>query len=195
MSGLSPKRWLKAVVFAIGCAAVSPLIFLAWIEARVTRGEAVFIAFAQLLAMVPGRVGTILRGAYYYGTLKRSSWETHIGFGSLFTHRGAVLASNVSMGTYCVIGHANIGSKVMMGSRVSIPSGKRQHFGESREIVAEVRYDTVDIGGGSWIGEGAIVLASVGQGCIVSAGAVVTKAMPDSCIVCGNPAQVISKLG
>lgn len=49
--------------------------------ARVTRGETVFTAFAQLLAIVPSRVGMMLRGAYYYGTLKRSLWETHIGFG------------------------------------------------------------------------------------------------------------------
>ena len=188
------KTALKAGLFAFCVALVSPLILLSWIESRASRGELIFGACAQLLALVPSHLGVILRGAYYFGTLSGCSWETYIGFGSLFTHRGAVLAANVSTGAYCVLGHAHIGPKVMMGSRVSVPSGKRQHFGKTGEIVAEAHYDTVRIGAGTWVGEGAILLADVGQGCIVSAGAVVTKSMPDSCIVGGNPAQVLKHL-
>ena len=81
-----------------------------------------------------------------------------------------------------------------MGSRVSIPSGKRQHFGEGGSLVAEARYDTVKVGAGCWIGEGAILLAEVGEGSVVSAGAVVVKAMPGGSIIGGNPAQVLRSL-
>jgi acetyltransferase-like isoleucine patch superfamily enzyme len=98
------------------------------------------------------------------------------------------------MGAYCVIGHADIGPEVMMGSRVSIPSGKRQHFDDSGQISSATRFDTVRIGRKCWIGEGAIILSDVGSGCIVSAGAVVIKSVPDRCIVGGNPAQVIKEL-
>lgn len=180
----------KAAAFALACVLVSPLMLLSWLEARLG-GEAVFTGCAQLLALVPGKPGTLLRGAFYFATLKRCSWQTHIGFGSLFTHRGASLAEHVSMGSYCVIGHAEFGARVMMGSRVSIPSGKRQHMGEGGQIVAEARYDTVSIGAGCWVGEGAIILASVGAGCIVSAGAVVIKPMPEASVIGGNPAQVL----
>jgi virginiamycin A acetyltransferase len=190
-SGDHPLKLLvKGTIFALGCVLVSPLMLLSWIEARFG-GESVFTGCAQLLALVPGKPGALLRGAFYFATLQGCSWQTHIGFGSLFTHRGARVAVHVSMGSYCVIGHAELGPRVMMGSRVSIPSGKRQHFGEGGEIVAEPRYDTVRIGAGCWIGEGAIILADVGAGCIVSAGAVVIKPMPDAAVVGGNPAQVL----
>lgn len=188
------KTALKALVFGVAWLLVSPLILLTWLESLLTRSEQVFLFCAQLLACMPGWPGVKLRGAFYCATLLGCSWQTHIGFGSLFTHRGARLAAHVSMGAYCVIGHADIGAGVMMGSRVSIPSGKRQHFGDDGSIVVEARYDTVSVGAGCWVGEGAILLAEVGPGCIVSAGAVVVKAMPGKSVLGGNPAQVLRSL-
>jgi len=188
------KAVIKAMLFSAGVVLVSPLIVLCWIESRAGRSEVVFVGSAQLVALIPSHIGVVLRGAFYWAALTSCSREVHIGFGSLFTHRNARVADNVSTGSYCVLGHVDIGTGVMMGSRVSIPSGKRQHFGETGEIVTEARYETVRIGAGTWIGEGAIVLADVGQGSVVSAGAVVTKPMPEYSIVGGNPAQVIKVL-
>ncbi len=188
------KRTIKALVFALAWLLVSPLILLTWLESAVSRSELVFNFCAQCLAPAPGWPGVQLRAAFYSATLKQCSWEVHLGFGSLFTHRGATLAANVSTGSYCVLGHVDIGAGVMMGSRISIPSGKRQHFGEAGEIVSEARYDTVRVGAGCWIGEGAILLADVGEKSIVSAGAVVTKAMPAAHLVAGNPAQPVRSL-
>ena len=188
------RRLLKKAIFAIAAVIASPFILLTWLESVLSRSELVFQACAHLLALLPGWPGAQLRGAFYCATLANCSWETHIGFGSLFTHRGASLAANVSMGSYCVIGHAELGSGVMMGSRVSIPSGKRQHFGGSGEVVTETRYDTVRVGAGCWIGEGAIVLADVGTGSIIAAGAVVVKPVPASTLAGGNPAQVLRSL-
>jgi acetyltransferase-like isoleucine patch superfamily enzyme len=184
----------KAIAFAVGVVLVAPLILLTRVEETVSRGEFVFTGCAQFLALMPTRFGGTLRAAFYFGTLRRCSWQTHLGFGSLFTHRGATVSEFVSTGAYCVIGHADIGAHTMLGSRVSVPSGKRQHFDERGAIVAEARYDTVRIGAGCWIGEGAILLAAVGSNCVVSAGAVVTKEMPGNCIVGGNPAQVLRRL-
>lgn len=185
------KRALKALVFGIAWLVVSPFILLTWLESLLTRSEQVFQFCAHLLALAPGWPGAKLRGAFYCATLVRCSWETHIGFGSIFTHRGATLAANVSIGAYCVIGHADLGAGVMTGSRVSIPSGKRQHFGTQGDVVAETRYDRVGIGARCWVGEGAIVLADVGADSIVAAGAVVVKPIPESCLAGGNPAQVL----
>lgn len=188
------KTTLKALVFAIAWLVVSPLVVVAWLESLLTRSEQVFVFCAQLLAGAPGWPGAKLRGAFYWSSLESCNWQTHIGFGSVFMHRGARLAAHVSMGAYCVIGHADLGAGVMMGSRVSIPSGKRQHFGDDGGIVSEARYDTVSVGAGCWVGEGAILLAAVGPGCIVSAGAVVLKAMPGKSVLGGNPAQVLRSL-
>lgn len=185
------RRLAKASVFVLFLASASPFIVIAWLEQHLARTEALFQLCAQLLAWLPGFLGHGFRGAFYVGALERCSWETRIGFGSLFTHRTAVIEPRVSMGAYCVVGHAHIGSDVRIGSRVSIPSGKRQHLDDAGRLASVERFERVSIGIGSWIGEGAIVLADVGRGCIVSAGAVVTQSMPDRSLVGGNPARII----
>ncbi len=186
---------VKLSVFALAWLLVSPAIAVAWLERRLSRSEQVFSFFAQWLALAPGLPGAYLRGAYYFGTLAECSWETHIGFGSIIVRRAARIGWRASMGAYCVIGHADIGEAVMIGSRVSVPSGKRQHLDESGALSGEKgQFDRVGIGAGCWIGEGAILLADVGPRSIVSAGAVVTQPMPAGSLVGGNPARVIRSL-
>ncbi|MCL4182502.1 MAG: acyltransferase [Burkholderiaceae bacterium] len=189
------RRSSKTLVFGVSLVLVSPFIAASWIEKRTTGSEQVFVLLSQLLAILPGLPGVWLRGAFYFGTLDACSRETHIGFGSIFTHRSASVGQWTSLGSYCVIGHARLGQSVMIGSRVSVPSGKRQHLADDGRLSTEEgRYDTVPIGDGSWIGESAVVLAPVGQRCIVSAGAVVTRAIPDDCLVAGNPARIVRML-
>ncbi|MGH8276853.1 MAG: hypothetical protein ACRETH_09175, partial [Steroidobacteraceae bacterium] len=131
---IAARRVLKAAGFALSLVAASPLIVVAWLEKRLTRSEALFLLASETLAIVPGFPGWLLRGAYYCGTLDRCSWEVRLGFGSLFTHRNAAVGSRVSTGAYCVIGHADIGDDVMIGSRVSIPSGRRQHLDDAGRL-------------------------------------------------------------
>ena len=185
---------MKAGVFALACAAVLPLIVLTWLEKGCRLSHGVFQTCAQLLAFMPGPIGRFLRAAFYWATLDDCSWEGNIGFGSVFVHRGARIAANVSTGLYCVMGHATIGRGVMMASHVSIPSGKRQHLDAAGQISSETRYDRVSIGARTWVGEGAIIMADVGECCIVSAGAIVIDAMPDATLIGGNPARVVKQL-
>lgn len=189
------RRFAKSAVFGASLVLVAPFVAAAWIEKRMTRSEHLFVLLSQLLAILPGLPGVWLRGAFYFGALDACSHETHIGFGSIFTHRSASVGRWASLGNYCVIGHARLGESVMIGSRVSVPSGKRQHLADDGRLSTEEgRYDTVPIGAGSWIGESAIVLAPVGERCIVSAGAVVTQPIPDDCVVAGNPARIVRTL-
>lgn len=188
------RKLIKCCAFAVCTIVVGPFIVLSWVEKHLSRGEALFTTFAQFLATMPGLPGSYLRAAYYFGTLQRSSWETHVGFGSLFTHRGGSLGRRASLGSYCIIGHAHIGSQVMVGSRVSIPSGKRQHFDDEGNLTSRTKYETVTLGARTWVGEGAIIMANIGSDCVVSAGAVVTKDMPDAVLIGGNPARIIREL-
>ncbi|MGD9946374.1 MAG: hypothetical protein AB7S98_24420, partial [Burkholderiaceae bacterium] len=165
------RKSVKLSMFGLACVLVSPALAAAWLERRLSSSEQVFSFFAQALALVPGLPGVYLRGAYYFGTLASCSWETHVGFGSIIVRRAAALGRRASMGAYCVIGHADIGESAMIGSRVSVPSGKRQHLDETGALSGDKgQFDRVAVGPGCWIGEGAIQLADVGARSIVSAG-------------------------
>ena len=188
------RRSAKAIIFALSLIVVLPFIVLSWLERRLSRSELLFLLCAQTLAVIPGFPGQWLRSAYYFGTLEDCAWEVRFGFGTLFTHRGATIGPRVSTGAYCVMGHAIIGADVMIGSRVSIPSGKRQHLDEAGRLAPVTRFDHVRVGAHCWIGEGAILLADVGEGCIVSAGAVVIETMPGGQLIGGNPGRVIRGL-
>lgn len=188
------RQRIKLLIFGVAALLVSPLILAAMLERSSFKREGVFVGISQFLSLLPGTVGVYLRAAFYWAALDRCHWEIHVGFGSFFTHRGATLGKNASMGAYCVVGHADIGEEVMMASRISIPSGKRQHFDDQGRISAEPRFDRVAIGRRTWVGEGAIVMADVGQDCIVCAGAVVTSAMPDGALIGGNPARMLKRL-
>ncbi len=185
---------LKILLFAICLLVVAVAIVLCWVEKKLTRSELIFVSFAQLVALLPGVLGSYLRAAYYFGVLDSCSWETQLGFGSMFTHRGVHVAAKFSSGAYCVIGHARIGAGVRMASRVSIPSGKRQHIDENGQMISGTNFETVSIGSDCWVGEGAIVMADIGANSIVSAGSVVLSEMPQRSIIGGNPAKVLKAL-
>lgn len=104
------------------------------------------------------------------------------------------LGKNVYIGSYCTIGWANIEDYVLIASHVSITSGKRVHHFDRTDTPIALQGGTktaVRIGRGSWIGEGAIVMADVGEECIIGAGAVVTKPIPAWSIAVGVPARVL----
>jgi len=193
---MTPRRLIKFGVHLVAVVIVSPFIVLALIERMLSKKcEIVFAIGAQALAPAPGLPGAFLRAAYYWATTRNTSWEIHVGFGSVLVHRAVTLRAHASMGAYCVIGHADIGEQVMLGSRVSIPSGKRQHLDDAGGLTTETtHFDTVRIGRATWVGEGAIIMADLGSGSIVSSGSVVIHAAPDQVIVAGNPARVIREL-
>lgn len=185
---------LKRSALAAAALLVSPLTVLARAERALGRGEHLFVAGGQCLALLPGRTGSFLRLGYYRFTLRACSADAIVGFGSYFSHSHASVGRNVSIGAYCVLGMADIGDEVMIASRVSIPSGKRQHLDEQGQITRASHFESVRIGRSSWVGEGAIVLASVGEGCIVSAGAVVLKEFPPRSLIGGNPGKLVREL-
>ena len=187
---------LKTGFFMVCLGIVFPFVALSSIDRFIVGRQLFFDFSAQSLSLVPGLFGVYLRAAFYFSTLKKCSWDLHLGFGSYFSRRGAVIGKHVTTSAYCVIGDVEIGNEVLIGSRVSVTSGKRHHLDESGKLsrFSEIVYDTVHIGENSWIGEGSIVMADIGSRCMVAAGSVVSASMPDESIIGGNPAKVLKSI-
>src|SRR5262249_40448455 len=127
---------------------------------------------------------------FYRATLRGFASRAYISFGALIVHRTAAIGRNAYIGPYSIIGAASIGDDVKIASRASILSGRRQHeVGGVGRAGAAPRPAGGGMGEGSWIGEGAIVMANVGCNSIVGAGSVVVRDVPDGVTVVGNPAR------
>lgn len=159
--------------------------------------ETIFHLCSQFMALIPGLPGVFLRRAYYSLTLEKCSNHCHIGFGSLFSHRNAIVEEHVYIGNYSMVGAAHLGSHCLIGSRVSILSGKALHVLDENGMWSSFspeRMVRVTLAPNVWIGEGAIVMADIGTGSMVGAGAVVTSNVRSHVIVAGNPARFIRNL-
>ena len=158
------------------------------------RIEAIFVFFAQLLALAPGLPGDYLRAGYYRLTLTEAPLSSRIQFGSFFAHSQARLAEHVYIGSNCILGHTEIGERTHIASGVQIPSGRRQHPRSADGAIRGAEqgaFTTVIVGRDCWIGAGAIVMADVGAGCTIGAGSVVTKPIPAGCVAVGSPARIL----
>jgi len=186
------KRICKRLVLMVAFIPVLPLIAIARLGSACGCDD-FFSAFACFLALWPGKTGSYLRLAYYRGTLASISPDVFIGFGSFFSRREAFVGQGVNIGSYCILGLVSLGDRVLVASRVSIPSGRRQHVLRYAEQNPsdELTFDRITVASECWIGEGSIIMADLGERCIVSAGSVVTRAMPAGRLIAGNPARVL----
>jgi len=186
------KRIIKRFALALAFIPVLPLVLFSKLGSACGSDD-FFSACGCFLALMPGKTGSYLRLAYYKGTLTSISPDVFIGFGSYFSKRESVVGKYVNIGSFCILGLVTLGDRVLVASRVSIPSGLRQHarrydIGNPSD---DLTYDRVAIGADCWIGEGAIIMADLGERCIVSAGSVITRAMPARRLIAGNPARVL----
>jgi acetyltransferase-like isoleucine patch superfamily enzyme len=139
-----------------------------------------------------------VRRAFYCTSLTQCSWDLDMHFGSVITHPDVVIGPRVYIGAYSLIGKSRLGENVIIGSRVSVLSGRYPHRFQdvTKPIAAQPGQLTpTSIGVDTWCGEGAIIMANVGPRCVVGAGAVVIKEVPESTVVAGNPARSIGRRG
>jgi virginiamycin A acetyltransferase len=186
----TPTDAVVAVVLGLLQVLLSPLLLLCWVERRRGGSDRWLIACAELLSLVPGPPGNLVRKAFYRGAIEGCATRAYISFGSMIVNRRASIAERVFIGPYCVIGAVRVGRDVRLATRVSAMSG-RHHHGSASSGVSDDFHDEgiVEIGDEAWVGEGAIVMANVGRRAIVGAGSVVTRDVPDGVAVAGNPAR------
>jgi acetyltransferase-like isoleucine patch superfamily enzyme len=148
---------------------------------------------AQLVSLGPGLPGDYLRRGFYRLTLKRFSFESRIGFGSIFSHPQAEVADLAGIGERCILGMVTIGERANIASGAQVLSGFRQHSRDQAGKLGEGSFEMVAIGADAWIGAGALIMASIGERTNVAAGSVVFLQVASDVSVAGNPARVVSK--
>jgi acetyltransferase-like isoleucine patch superfamily enzyme len=186
---------MKAIVRGVARVLVLPWYLSYRCRARLF-GWRAFQTSSEVLSGIPGLAGLYLRREFYRLTLAECAHDVQITFGTLFSSRAAKVGANVFIGSYCMIGDAEIGRDVLLGSNVHLLSGKAQHgiADATRPIRTQPgRFTVISIGEDTWIGNGAIVMANVGRKCVIGAGSVVVSDIADYSIAMGNPARVIRR--
>lgn len=186
---MNPRLMTKRLVQCVALTAEFPCALLCGFG----RLERLYALLAHLHALLPGFVGEFCRAAFYKWTLRSSSIDTTIAFGTFFSRVTASVEPHVSIGAYCVIGCARIGARTQIASLVQVPSGRREHARNANGQLDGWIEDEVVIGADCWIGSSAIVMANVGSGTTIGAGSVVVKEIPASVVAAGNPAKVIRR--
>jgi acetyltransferase-like isoleucine patch superfamily enzyme len=188
------RAHLKRLVHLAALTLVSPLYVLYRLNSLLLSPEASIQGLSQLLSLVPGQPGNLLRAGFYHLTLQRCSLDCTISFGTIFSTPFCEIGSHVYIGAYCVISDCSIGNDSLLGSHVHVISGKHAHGFEASATPMRLQpasRSVVRIGADSWIGNGAVLMADVGTGCVIGAGSVVTRPVEAQAIAAGNPARTI----
>ncbi len=184
-------------MLSLGILLTLPLIILTGLEVLFSGGrrERIYGSCKEILSLMPTTCGKYLRLAYYWSVCQRVSPDADFQFGSMLAHRDTVVGPGTVLGSYSIIGHADIGRNVLIAARVSVVSGKYQHGRPGERLVygnSSGQYSRIRIGDFTWIGEGALILASIGSNCTVGAGSVVMKEFSDNSTIIGNPARKVN---
>jgi acetyltransferase-like isoleucine patch superfamily enzyme len=174
----------------VGAALVAPLL-IAYRLRLVS-----FRTAGQMLSLVPGPLGILLRRAWYERTLASCGRRIRMMFGSLIHNPHTRVGDDCWFGESNRVGFADIGTNFMSGHNVVIVSGRHAHAMERSDVpisMQPVNPERVTIGQDVWIGVGATIGADVAPHTVVGMGAVVTATFPEWSILGGVPARVIGE--
>lgn len=189
---MSMRSSVKKAVKLVFRVVTYPLFVMFLLFSKVSGSDRCFASFSQILSLIPGKLGTYLRAAFYHLACPDTSDEISVGFLTLLSHRDTSIARGVYIGPQCNIGMCSIGENTLIGSGVHVLSGSRQHaFTDTNRPIQEQggEFEKIPIGRDCWIGNQAVVMAPIYDKSIVAAGSVVTSPVTAGDIVAGNPAR------
>lgn len=135
----------------------------------------------------------------------------------LYTRGGVHIGKGVTISAGCFVGNKNlvigdntfinynvwfntaggikIGNRCNIAYQVTFVTSTHEVGNEERRAGKPIS-ESIEVGDGTWIGAGAMILPGVriGKGCIIGAGSIVTKDCEDNCLYAGNPAKKIRQL-
>ena len=192
---MSTKTTVKTLVKALFLVLAMPLYLLLELVTLAGNRDGSFQSFSQALSLIPGKAGSYLRAAFYRLACPDTSDEISIGFLTVLSHRDTSIHPGVYIGPQCNIGKCTIGKNTLLGSGVHILSGNRQHdFSDTSRPIKEQggSFEKISIGDDCWLGNSALVMASLPDHTIVAAGSVMTQPPLQSWLIYGgNPARAL----
>ncbi len=175
---------------------VVPMLLSFAVRARLIGRDRALQGAMELLGLVPGLTGIVLRRAFLARVLPHCASTATIAGGVVFSSASATLADHCYVGPYCTLGHVEVGAHALIAAGVRIPSGRHAHPSGALDAAAPARAhgrSRVCIGPRAWVGTGAIVMADVGADTVVGAGAVVTTPLEGGVVAVGSPARVVRR--
>jgi galactoside O-acetyltransferase len=182
-----------------------------------------FLWIEAFFALIPGKIGRLIRRYYFRSRLNKSgpclsigrfvefSSPKNISFGNeIYIVDGAALRAddgtiivgdkfavngNVRIVADCG-GKIIIGNSVMIGPNTVIRASNHQFKDAAKDIWLQGQTGgTITIGDDVWIAANVVILAGVrvGSHSVIAAGAVVTKDVPEYSVIGGVPAKLIRK--
>src|SRR5262249_24613439 len=100
----SVRTILREAVLATAIVLTAPCWALALLQTRWTQSEDLFALFSELLSLVPGLPGVLLRRGYYRMCLEEFARDGSIGFGTTVAHPQVRIGNGVYIGNRCIIG-------------------------------------------------------------------------------------------
>jgi virginiamycin A acetyltransferase len=189
---------LKKALLVVAMLTMAPLSVPVRLVAPWDRDDRVFSFASELVSLLPGWPGMMLRWGFYAVVLPTGAPSLHLGFCSVIAQRDVSIGRDVYIGAFCTIGRSTIEDNVLIGSHVDIVSGRYFHYFDRPDIPIREQggeLKKIVIGRGAWIANNATVLESVGEGCVVAAGAVVVSPCEPMGIYAGNPARRLRRRG
>ncbi len=187
----------KIIKFAVYCL-IYLLVLPSGLSARllhlIFKSQVLYHLFAQFYSLFPGIIGTVTRSCYYKQTLSQSYFDLDIGFGSYISKIETSIGRNVLITGGTSLGNVKVGDRAVIANHVSILSGKYQHnfTDPNKPILSQTnKFEQLNIGEDTFIGDRSVVMADVGSKSIVGAGSIVIKDIPDNVVAAGNPARVL----
>lgn len=188
------RRAMKSLIYGIGWVATAPLWMPEKVARRILGHDVWFSGQGQVLSLLPGTIGVLLRNAYYNIILASCPLHICMQFGCLLAYSDISIGRNVYLGVHSKLGLVHIGDDTIISDDVHLLSGGRQHsvMGSTQSFQAQpVHRERIYIGRNCWVGAHAIVMANIGDNCLIGAGAVVTRPIPANSVAVGVPARVV----
>jgi virginiamycin A acetyltransferase len=185
---------IRSGLFRVATVLILPLLAFYKVTAHFVGSDASVEFFSQVVAMLPGRFGVVVRSAFFSRVLSECDQTVFIGFGSLLSKADTRLGKHVYIGPYCQLGWVSIGADTLLGPCVQIPSGPKAHTFDRLDVPIRNQpreSHQVVIGRDCWIGAASIVMADVGDQSVIGAGSVVTRPIGPRLLAAGVPCKTI----